>query len=142
LEPYNAPFWRSLALPWAGLVTTAAGALRLVQAFAGAPPGFLPPGLLADATSDQTGGLRGGFWPPLRWTSCPWGLGPELRGAKTPHWTPAAASPGSFGHVGASGALAWCDPAADVAWVILGTRTFETWWMDWPQIGDAVLAAA
>ena len=142
LEPYNSPFWRSLALPWAGLVTTAAGALRLVQGFAGAGPDFLPADLLAEATSDQTGGLRGGFWPPLRWTSCPWGLGPELRGVKTPHWTPAAASPGSFGHVGASGALAWCDPAADVTWVILGTRTFETWWMDWPQIGDAVLAAA
>jgi beta-lactamase class C len=140
LEPFNSTFWRSMGFPWGGLVTTAAGALRLVQAFTGAVPGFLPPQILAEATRDQTDGLGGGFWPPLRWDSCPWGLGVELRGAKTPHWTPAAASPGSFGHVGASGVLAWCDPAADIAWVILGTRTFETWWMDWPGLSDAVLA--
>ena len=75
LEPYNSAFWRSLALPWAGLLTTAAGALRLVQAFADTTSSFLPPGLLADATSDQSAGLRGGFWPPLRWDACPWGLG-------------------------------------------------------------------
>src|SRR5215472_3068924 len=31
LEPFNSPFWRSLGLPWGGLVTTAAGALTLVQ---------------------------------------------------------------------------------------------------------------
>ena len=27
LDPYNSPFWRSLALPWGGLLTTATGAL-------------------------------------------------------------------------------------------------------------------
>ena len=31
IEPFNSAFWRSLAMPWAGLVTTAEGALRLVD---------------------------------------------------------------------------------------------------------------
>jgi hypothetical protein len=34
------------------------------------------------------------------------------------------------------------DPAADLAWVILGARTFENWWTYWPAIGAAILAAA
>ena len=140
LEPFNSPFWRSLAFSWGGLVTTAAGALALVQAFAGRPAGFLPADLRADAVRDQTHGLAGGLFPPLRWPRCPWGLGVELRGDKRPHWTPRAAAPESFGHAGASGALAWHDPAADVSWAILGARTFEKWWQDWAAIGAAVLA--
>src|SRR5437763_739035 len=59
LEPYNSAFWRSLALPWGGMLTTAAGALALVQAFAGLPDGFLAPALRAEATRDQSGGLAG-----------------------------------------------------------------------------------
>ena len=141
-EAFNSPFWRALALPWGGLVTTAAGALALARAFAGVPAGFLPPALLAEATGDQTGGLGGEQLGLFAWPHCPWGLGAELRGDKEPHWTPAAASAGSFGHAGASGCLAWVDPAAGVAWAILGARTFEGWWPHWPAIGAAFLAAS
>lgn len=141
LEPFNSPFWRALALPWGGLLTTAAGALGLVRAFAGVPAGFLPPALLAEATRDQTGGLGGGFWDPLLWRRCPWGLGAELRGDKAPHWAPAEVAPASFGHAGASGCLAWADPAADVAWAMLGSRFFADWWTTWPAIGAAILFA-
>ena len=142
LEPFNSAFWRSLALPWGGLVTTAAGALALVRAFAGQPPGFLPPALRAEATRDQTGGLPGDMMGFLQWPRSPWGLGPDLRGDKAPHWAPAEASPDSFGHPGASGTLAWADPAVDVAWSMLGAHTFEAWWASWPAIGAAILAAA
>lgn len=142
LEPYNSPFWRSLALPWGGLVTTAAGALSLVRAFAGVPAGFLSPALLADATRDQTGGLGGGIMGGvLEWPRCPWGLGVELRGEKWPHMAPVEASPGSFGHGGASGCLAWADPEAGVVWAMLSTHTFESWWRAMPPIGGAILAA-
>jgi CubicO group peptidase (beta-lactamase class C family) len=142
LETFNSPFYRSLALPWAGLVTTAAGALGLVAAFAGAPDGFLSAALRAEAVSDQTRGLSGGFVPPLRWSPCPWGLGPEVRGEKQPHWVPAA-SPASFGHSGQSGALAWFDPAAGVAWAILGARTADGGWLlrRSGAVSEAVLAS-
>ncbi|HWQ11445.1 MAG TPA: serine hydrolase domain-containing protein [Roseiflexaceae bacterium] len=129
LEPFNSRFWRSLALPWAGLVTTAAGVLALLSAFLGAPAGFLTPPLRAAAIADQTGGLGGGFIPPLAWSPCPWGLGPEVRGHKTPHWVPPEAGPASFGHSGASGSLAWADPASGLAWVILGARTADNGWL-------------
>lgn len=142
LEPYNSAFWRSLALPYGGLVTTAGGALGLVRAFAGVPAGFLPSNLLAEATTDQTGGgLEGGLFEPLLWPRCPWGLGVELRGNKTPHWAPVEVSPASFGHSGASGCLAWADPVSGAAWAILGTRTLGGWWREWPAIGSAILRA-
>ncbi len=138
IEAYNSPFWRSLGLPWGGLITTAAGALALVRAFSGVPPDFLPDDLRADATGDSTEGLPGGLYDSLAWPKCPWGLGPELRGEKAPHHSPQQASPGSFGHVGASGSLAWSDPEAGISWAVLGTRTFETWWKDLGRIGGAL----
>lgn len=141
LEPYNTPFWRSLALPWGGLITTAAGAITLLRAFEGVPAGFLSPELCKEATSDQTGGL-GGTMVILKWPHCPWGLGVELRGVKSPHWAPAEASPASFGHSGSSGCLVWSDPAAGVTWAMLSPRTFEVWFHRWPEIGAAVLSAA
>ena len=141
-EPFNSAFWRGLALPWAGLIITAAGALTLVRAFGGAPAGFLPPELLAEATADQTDGVGGGTPGFLEWPRCPWGLGPELRGAKRPFYLPDAASPAAYGHVGASGSLAFADPEAGVAWAMLAPRTLPGWWLRWPAIGAAILAAA
>lgn len=139
LEPYNSAFWRALALPWGGLVTNAIGVLALVRAFAGIPDGFLARKTGFDATHDQTGGLGGGFFEPLLWQVSPWGVGVELRGEKTPHWTPPQASSESFGHAGASGCLVWHDPVAGLSWAILGPRTFEGWWTQWAAIGAAVL---
>lgn len=142
LEPFNTPFWRSLALPWGGLITTAEGALRLVNAFAGAPSGFLPPALTAEATTDQTGALAGEMAGIFRWERSPWGLGAELRGQKSPHWTSLLASPASFGHAGLSGCLVWSDPQTDVSWFIHGVRTLENWWKDWATIDSAILSAS
>lgn len=139
IEPFNSGFWRSLALPWGGLLTTATGTLTLVEAFTDRPAGFLSRHLLVETVRDQTGGLPGGLYGPWQWAHCPWGLGIELRGRKDPHWTPPQASPESFGHVGASGCLVWRDPAIDFTWVILGTRTFDLWWDRWAILGATLL---
>lgn len=141
LEPYNSAFWRSLALPWGGMLTTVQGCVALVGAFHGDPRGFLSDALCAEATRDHARGLGGGFFKPLLWEPCPWGLGVELRGSKSPHWAPADASPASFGHAGASGCLAWLDLEADVAWAIAGLRTIDNGWLvqAGPAIGSAIL---
>ena len=145
LEPFNSTYWQLLALPWAGLLTTPIGALALVQAYHGlAPTGFLSPSLLADAVRNQNDDLGGGYTPPLHWLRSPWGLGPEIRDDKRPHWAPAQASPDSYGHAGASGGVAWVDPVADLAWAILGSRTSDSGWLvrRGPEIGAEILAAA
>jgi CubicO group peptidase (beta-lactamase class C family) len=72
----------------------------------------------------------------------PWGLGPEIRGEKSPHWTGRHNSPRSYGHFGRAGTFLWVDPAAEVTLVVLTDRTFGDWALDrWPAISDAVLAA-
>jgi CubicO group peptidase (beta-lactamase class C family) len=73
----------------------------------------------------------------------PWGLGPEIRGHKTPHWTGAANSPRTWGHFGRAGTFLWVDPDAQVTLVALTDRDFGPWAIEgWPALADAVLAAA
>ena len=70
-----------------------------------------------------------------------WGLGFELRDAKSPHWTGARNSPHTYGHFGRSGTFLWVDPEADVALACLTDLAFGDWAVDaWPRLSDAVLA--
>src|SRR4051812_1832777 len=72
-----------------------------------------------------------------------WGLGLELRDAKSPHWTGGANSPGTFGHFGRSGTFLWVDPDAGLALGALTDLDFGDWAKEaWPRLADAVLAEA
>ena len=63
-----------------------------------------------------------------------WGLGFELRDAKSPHWTGARNSPRTFGHFGRSGTFLWVDPDAGVALACLTDRNFGDWAKEaWPR---------
>ncbi|MFM9226147.1 MAG: serine hydrolase domain-containing protein [Actinomycetota bacterium] len=71
---------------------------------------------------------------------CPWGLGPEIRGHKSPHWTGARNSAATFGHFGGIGTFLWVDPVADAACVMLSETEFDEWGLaHWPVFSDAVL---
>jgi CubicO group peptidase (beta-lactamase class C family) len=91
-----------------------------------------------------------GIVPGLgRYDPCPWGLGFEVRGTKSPHWTGRSNTPATFGHFGGAGTILWVDPstrAGPVACIALTDRPFDDWSADaltlWPAFGDAVLAAA
>ena len=73
---------------------------------------------------------------------CPWGLGVEIRGHKSPHWTGTHNSAATFGHFGGIGTFLWVDPVADTACVMLSEHEFDAWGMDyWPAFSDAILAA-
>jgi CubicO group peptidase (beta-lactamase class C family) len=97
----------------------------------------------AEATSVQFPGL-GGVLPGFgRWDPNDWGLGFELRNAKTPHWTGKHNSPRTFGHFGGSGTFLWVDPDAGLACALLTDREFDDWALEaWPRLSDAVLAEA
>ena len=70
----------------------------------------------------------------------PWGLGPEIRGHKNPHWTSPANSPATFGHFGQSGTMLWIDPAARVTTIAFSDRDFGDWAIDaWPRFSTAAL---
>jgi CubicO group peptidase (beta-lactamase class C family) len=104
--------------------------------------GLLSAPMLGDLASVQYAGLRGvlpgfGVQDPNDW-----GLGFEIRGSKSPHWTGLSNSPGTFGHFGQSGTLLWIDPEARLGLVALTDCNFDDWARAaWPRLADAVLAA-
>ena len=107
-----------------------------------APTGLLHPTTLADAITVQFPGLRGvlpGYGPQA---GNDWGLGFEIKAAKTPHWTGAGNSARTFGHFGQAGTMVWVDPDARLGLVALADRPFDDWARAaWPLLSDAVLAA-
>ncbi|HET8929042.1 MAG TPA: serine hydrolase domain-containing protein [Acidimicrobiales bacterium] len=69
-----------------------------------------------------------------------WGLGPEIRGHKSPHWTGSRNSASTFGHFGQAGTCCWVDPVHRGAMVWLGDAPFGPWATSlWPALSDAVL---
>ncbi len=71
-----------------------------------------------------------------------WGLGPEIRGTKAPHWTGTQNSASTWGHFGQAGTFLWVDPERAVSAVVLTSRTFGDWALPlWPAFSDAVLDA-
>lgn len=92
------------------------------------------------ATTVAFAGLKGvlpgvGPFDPLDW-----GLGFEIRDAKTPHWTGTRNSSATLGHFGGAGTFIWVDPAMDCALVVLTDREFDRWALDaWPAFSDAVI---
>lgn len=139
-EKINSAFSSQVTMPFGGLITNLDGTFGLIHAFRGKPTGFLRDETIAEATQNQTGMLPGGMF---NWPLCPWGLGPELRGTKKPHWAAFEASPESFGHVGDSGCVVWTDPSRDITYAILATRSFDEWVFEaLPEIGAAILGTA
>lgn len=70
-----------------------------------------------------------------------WGLGFEIRDAKSPHWTGARNSARTYGHFGQAGGFIWADPDAELVLVALTDRDFGQWALQpWPAISDAVLS--
>jgi len=95
----------------------------------------------AEATTVQFPGLDGvlpgfGVQRPNDW-----GLGFEIKDAKSPHWTGSQNSPATYGHFGQSGTFVWVDSQADLALVVLTDREFGDWARArWPEISDTILA--
>jgi CubicO group peptidase (beta-lactamase class C family) len=96
---------------------------------------------LDEATTVQFPGLAGVLPDFGRFDPNDWGLGFELRNAKSPHWTGSSNSPRTFGHFGGSGTFLWVDPNAGVALAVLTDLDFGDWSKEaWPRLSDAVLA--
>ena len=89
-----------------------------LAAFAGdlLRPALVSEQMHAEATAVQFPGLDGvlpgfGVQRPNDW-----GLGFEIRDAKSPHWTGSANSGRTYGHFGQSGTFIWVDPDAIWRW--------------------------
>ncbi|WP_416971865.1 serine hydrolase domain-containing protein [Streptomyces sp. 4F14] len=119
-------------------VSTVADLLRFaaeVQA-----PRLLDPRTVLDAMTVQFPGTKGVLPGYGHQNPNDWGLGFEIRGAKSPHWTGSSSSARTFGHFGQSGTFLWIDPDAGLACVALTDRPFGSWAAEvWPAFTDRVL---
>lgn len=126
--------------PAAGAVSTAADLARFAAELQA--PTLVHPETLRDGTEVAFPGLDGILPGYGRQKPNDWGLGFEIRDGKSPHWTGAHSSRGTFGHFGQSGTFLWVDPAAGAACVALTNRDFGEWSVDtWPRFTDGILAA-
>jgi CubicO group peptidase (beta-lactamase class C family) len=103
-------------------------------------PTLVAPATLGEATSEQFPGLAGVVPGLGSYDPNPWGLGFEIKGDKSPHWTAPEGSPRTFGHFGGSGTFLWVDPDARLACVVLTDREFGDWAPPlWSSLSSAVL---
>lgn len=66
-----------------------------------------------------------------------WGLGPEIKDHKSPHWTASSASKWTYGHFGQSGSFLWIDPLPGLGAVFLGEKRFGPLHQRlWPQLNQ------
>ena len=107
---WNSPYWRNLAAPWGGAHSTGPDIARFLQYFL-APDGWvLRKETAAAMVSNQTASLK------------------EARGigfVVKPGSFGRACSPRAFGHSGATGTIAWADPATGLICVVLTTLPLE-----------------
>jgi CubicO group peptidase (beta-lactamase class C family) len=138
LEPLGMEQAELRGTPGAGLYGSLADLLRLGVELQ--QPTLVAPETLAEATEVQFPRLVGVLPDLGRMDPNDWGLGFELRDAKSPHWTGKRNSPRTFGHFGGSGSFLWVDPEAGIALMSLGDLDFGDWALDaWPRLSDAVL---
>jgi CubicO group peptidase (beta-lactamase class C family) len=127
--------------PASGLRGTAADLVRLLGELQ--RPQLLSAAGAVEAVTIQFAGLAGIVPGVGRFDPCPWGLGIEIRGEKTPHWTGTTNSTATFGHFGAAGSMLWVDPVAECALVALTDRAFDEWpdaLGEWTTLSDAVIS--
>ncbi|MFC1693834.1 serine hydrolase domain-containing protein [Candidatus Latescibacterota bacterium] len=112
---WNSPYWRDLGAPWGGLHSTTMDIAVLLQTFlnSGVYKGYrlLSPLTVDQMIRDQNPGL------PV-----PWGLGWALGARRDEKWFGDIVSDRAFGHFGATGTVAWADPAHDLICVLFTSR--------------------
>lgn len=110
----NTQYWRDMGHPWGGVHSTTGDVAILLQAFinggAYGSTRVLSPTTVAAMTRDHNVGL-----------DAPWGLGWGLRDSRVWNAFGDLGSAKTFGHVGATGTVAWADPERQLLCVLLTT---------------------
>jgi CubicO group peptidase (beta-lactamase class C family) len=141
---FNGARFRALGLPQSGGYGSAEEYLRLLTCVSGVGPALLSAESRSELMTNQCGALPGGVGAFMEWDVCDWTVGFDVRNGKSPHWSGDALSPASVSHFGASGTLAFIDPARDVQAVLLANRgTYSRWMLEpggWPDLCAALVA--
>ena len=132
------------SLHWDGSASVGArGSLTDLALFAAEllQPTLLEPRWFAELTGVQFPELVGIMPGFGKQTPNPFGLGLEVRGTKSPHWTGVGNSEATIGHFGMRGTAFWVDPVAELALVVGTSHDFcDAHREVMPRLADAVLA--
>jgi len=114
----NSQYWRHFGCPWGGMHSTGGDLAILLQTMLnlgeyGGRRVFSRAGTRAMTTNQNS--------PPLK----PWGLGWALAGSPVWNWFGELVSADTFGHVGATGTVAWADPQSELFCVFLTNQMVE-----------------
>ncbi|MBI3943533.1 MAG: beta-lactamase family protein [Chloroflexi bacterium] len=138
---WNTAYWRNLGVPWGGMFSTVADLGNLLQLFLdrgrAGDQAVLSPATVRAMTRDQL--AHHPTLPPTAYTPVSWGLGWEIRGKLLGD----LASPGAFGHGGATGTMAWADPERQLVCILL-TNQPRVWQQEQvllPRVSNLVAAA-
>jgi CubicO group peptidase (beta-lactamase class C family) len=104
---WNSAYWRNLASPWGGSLSTVGDVGKFLQYFAHPGHKLLKPETAAQMVTNQTTGLNKS-----------WGLGWMLNNGQFG----SGCSPTTFGHSGSTGTLCWFDPQKELSFVLLTTK--------------------
>lgn len=143
LEPLGMTGTALVGSPASGLHTSLVDLLLFMRELL--HPALIGTSTALDAQRPQWPVL-GGIVPGVgHFEPCPWGLGVEIAGDKSPHWMGSARSARTFGHFGGGGSMMWVDPDREVALVALTDRPFGSWAAEaqrsWAQLSDRVIAS-
>ena len=120
---HNSPYWRDFGAPWGGAHTNTVDIARLLQVFldngkSASGIQVFEPGTVRSLLADYTM-VEPKLSPESRLKEG-WGLGWRLqREGGQDGWYGSGVPAGSFGHAGATGTIAWADPASRVVFVLL-----------------------
>jgi CubicO group peptidase (beta-lactamase class C family) len=107
-------------------------------------PRLLSPTTALGALEVQFPGLAGIVPGIGKFDPCPWALGFEVLGSKSPHWMGTTNAPATVGHFGGAGTMFWVDPRVGCALIALTNRPFDEWAehavVCWRDLSDAVVA--
>ncbi|MCP5110749.1 MAG: beta-lactamase family protein, partial [bacterium] len=103
---WNSPYWRNLAAPWGGAHSTGPDIAKFLENFLNPDGNLLKPETAAAMVKNQTAGLNE-----------PRGIGFVVKPGSFGN----ACSNRTFGHSGATGTIAWADPASELTCVVLTT---------------------
>lgn len=90
-------------------------------------PSFIPQSIFSKLTQTYLPELEGILpgWGNYKHNT--FGIGFEIKGDKTPHWTSELSSPQTYGHFGQSGAFIFHDPENNISGCCLSNSDFAPW---------------
>lgn len=111
----NSTYWRNMGHPWGGMHSTTGDLAQLLHCLLNAgrhgEATIFAPATVAAMTQDRNADIQS-----------PFGLGWALRDSKAASHFGDLCTAGTFGHIGATGTVAWADPVRQMICILLTTQ--------------------